>query len=143
MQFTAMPSIFPLFKISSPCLYLEILFLILLGSDIGSPAMVGGAEFFHDQSLSKIGIFFFFFNLEGLLASFSSSWVIFRRKYVPESLISFRITLDYFQDYFPFIPLWFINIHQIYFSFIVLIQHSLYEYTKPKRYFSFLNTQWW
>lgn len=60
MQFTAMPSIFPFFKISSPCLYLEILFLILLGSDIGSPAMVGGAEFFHDQSLSKIGIFFFF-----------------------------------------------------------------------------------
>ena len=63
MQFTAMPSIFPLFKISSPCLYLEILFIILLGSDIGSPAMnpfmVGGAEFFHDQSLSKIGFFFF------------------------------------------------------------------------------------
>ena len=125
MQFTAMPSIFPLFKISSPCLYLEILFIILLGSDIGSPAMnpfmVGGAEFFHDQSLSKIGFFFFFFNLEGLLASFFSSWVIFRRKYAPETLISFRITLDYFQDYFPFISLWFINIHYIYFRFIVLI----------------------
>ena len=34
-----MPSILPLSKLSSPCLYLVILFLILLGSDMCCPAM--------------------------------------------------------------------------------------------------------